>query len=110
MLTFFRKHSEGDAVASLLDQLHYVVVRQLHDALAVDGGDAVTHFKLSGTIRRTSLNDPSNLMRNYCRFKTTTNEFCFMRRNLYKPSRHVQLFIHIKIYKKNLIFTILGLV
>lgn len=44
--TVFRYNREGDGIAGVFNELDDIVVRQLHDGLAVDGRDAVSHLQL----------------------------------------------------------------
>lgn len=40
-------NGEGDGIAGIFNELDDVVVRQLHDGLAVDGRDTVSHLQLT---------------------------------------------------------------
>lgn len=65
-LTVFGHHSEGDRVACVLDELDDVVVRQLHDGLAVDGGDTVAHPHPAQSVGGAALDDAADLVRYDC--------------------------------------------
>lgn len=61
--TIFRHNSEGDRIARVLDELDDIVVRQVHDGLAVDSGDTVAHPHPTQTVCRAALNNTANLVR-----------------------------------------------
>lgn len=61
--TILRHNSEGDRSAGILDELDDIVVRQLHDGLAVDSRDTVSHLHLTYTVCRAALNNTANLVR-----------------------------------------------
>lgn len=65
-LTVFGHHSEGDRIAGVLDELDDVVVRQLHDGLAVDGRDAVAHPHPAQAVGGAALDDAADLVRYDC--------------------------------------------
>lgn len=65
-LTVFGHHGEGDRVAGVLDELHDVIVRQLHDGLAVDGRDAVADSHPAQAVGGASLDDAADLVRDDC--------------------------------------------
>lgn len=45
--TVLRYNGEGDGIAGIFNELDDIVVRQLHDGLAVDGRDTVSHLQLA---------------------------------------------------------------
>ena len=61
-LTFLWDDLQSDAEARVLDQLDDVGVRHVDDGLAVDGQDAVAHLQLGAAVRRTALDDASDLV------------------------------------------------
>lgn len=62
-LTLLRNDPECDAETRILDQFDNVGVWHVDDRLIVDGQYAVSNLQLPTVVCRTSLNDPSNLMR-----------------------------------------------
>lgn len=65
-LTVLRNHGECDGVPRVFDKLNNVVVRELHNGLAVHSGNAVSHVQQSAAVSRTALDYSTDLMRNHC--------------------------------------------
>lgn len=62
-LTLLRNDPECDAESRILDEFDDVGVWHVHDRLIVDGQNAISNLQFPAVVCRTSLNDPSDLMR-----------------------------------------------
>lgn len=64
-LTVLGNHSERDDGASVLDELHDVVVRELNDGAPVYGWDAISYMQQAAAVGGTALDDAADFMRNH---------------------------------------------
>lgn len=61
-LTVLRNNSEGDNVASILDKLNNVIVRQLDDGAPVNCRDTISNMQKATAVGGTAFNDSANFM------------------------------------------------
>lgn len=79
--TIFRHNRERDRIASILDELDDIVVRQLHDGPTIDSRDTVSNLHLTYAVCRAALNNTANLVRNNWNRETQRNDnlsFCML--------------------------------
>lgn len=62
-LTILRNNSEGDNIASILDELNNVIVRELDDGASIDRWDTISHMQQATAVGGTAFDDSANFVR-----------------------------------------------